>query len=150
MTAQYTIFSSVVLLGDFNNEQEEKNMSGFLNTYNLKNIVKQKTRFKNPDRPTRITLILTNYSRSFQVTCTVETELLDFHKLVVTLLKVYFPKKKPNIQIFQDYKRFKNDLFRLELDYKLSNYDVCYLEFEHFLNIFIEVLNKHSPMKKKY
>ena len=89
-------------------------------------------------------------SRSFQDTCTIKTGLSDFHKLVVTVLKLYFPKQKPNIQTFRDYKRFQNDLFRSELDYELSKLDVCNLELEHFLNIFIEILNKHAPIKKKY
>ena len=87
----------IILLGDFNNKPEEKNMSNFRNTYHLKNIVKQTTCFKNPDRPSCIDLILANSSRSFQDTCTVETGLSDFHKLVVTVLKLYFSKQKPNI-----------------------------------------------------
>ena len=49
---------------------------------------------------------------------------------------------------FRDYKRFQNDLFRSELHYELSKLDVCNLESEQFLNIFIEVLNKHAPVKK--
>ena len=143
-------YDNFILLGDFNNEQEEKSMSNFLNTYHLKNTVKQTTSFKNTDRPSYIDLILTNSTRSFQDTCTVETGLSDFHKLVVTVLKLYFLKQKPNIQTFRDYKRFQNDLFRSELDYELSKLDVCNLEFEHFLNIFIEILNKHVPINKKY
>ena len=129
-------YDNVILLGDFNNEPEEKNMSNFPNKYNLKNIVKQKTCFKNPDRPTCIDLILTNSAKSFQDTCTAETGLSDFHKLVVTVLKLYFSKQKPNIQTFRDYKRFQNDLFRSELDYEWSKLHVCNLEFEHFFNIF--------------
>ena len=119
-------------------------MSNFLNTYYLKIIVKQKTCFKNPDRPSCIDLILTNSYRSFK-----DTELSDFHTLVVTVLKLYFPKQKPNIQTFRDYKRFPNDLFRSKLDFELSKLDVCNLEFENFSSIFIEVLNKHALMKKK-
>ena len=49
----------------------------------------------------------------------------------------------------KDHKRFKNDLFRPEVDYDLSKLDVSNLEFEPFLSTFIEVLNKHAPMKKK-
>ena len=41
-------------------------------------------------------------------------------------------------------------LFRSELDYELSKLEVYNLEFEHFLNTFIEILNKHSSIKKKY
>ena len=143
-------YDNFILLGDFNNKPEEKNMSNFLNTDHLKNIVKQKTCFKNPERPSCIDLILTNSSRSFQDTCTVETGLSDFHKLVVTVLELYFHKQKPNIQNFRDYKRFQNNLFRSELDYELSKLDVCNLESEHFVNIFIEILNKQAPIKKKY
>ena len=65
-------------------------------------------------------LILSNSCRSFQDTFTVETGLSDFHKLVVTVLKLYFTKQKPNIQTFQDYKKFENDLVRSELGYELS------------------------------
>ena len=143
-------YDTFILLCDFNNEPEEKNTLNFVNTYHLKNIVKRKTCFKNTNRPSCIDLILTNSYRSFQDTCTVETGLSDFHKLVVTVLKLYFPKQKPNIQTFRDYKRFQNSLFRSELDYELSKLDVCNLEFEHFSKIFIEVLNKQAPMKKKY
>ena len=70
--------------------------------------------FRNPDRPSCINLILTNSSRSFQDTCTLETRHSDFHKLVFTVLKIYFSKQKPNIQTFRDYRRFQNDLFRSE------------------------------------
>ena len=83
--AKNVIISSYWVISTIN--QKKKNMSNFLNTYNLKNIVKQKTCFKNPDRPTCIDLILTNSSRTFQDTYAVETGLSDFHKLVVTVLK---------------------------------------------------------------
>ena len=76
-------YDNFILLGDFNNEPEEKSMPNFLNTYHLKNIVKQKTCFKNPKRPSCIDLILTNSSRSFQDIFTVKTGLPDFHKLLL-------------------------------------------------------------------
>ena len=46
---------NVILFSDFNKEPGEKNMSNFINTYHLKDIVKQKTCFKNQiDRPVSI------------------------------------------------------------------------------------------------
>ena len=66
----------------------KKRLSNVQNTYNFENTAKQKTYFKNPDRPTFVDLILTNFYRSFQDTCTLGTRLTDFHKLVVT-----FPNK---------------------------------------------------------
>ena len=90
-------------------------MSNILNTYHLKNIFKQKACFKNPDRPTCIDFILTNSSRSFQDTCTVETGLSDFHNLVVTDLKLYFPNKS---SIFKPFETIK-DSKMIYLDWNL-------------------------------
>ena len=45
---------NLVLLGDFNVEPEEKSIAEFLNRYNLKNLAKQNTCFKNPDKLTYI------------------------------------------------------------------------------------------------
>ena len=98
LSKKYDLF----FLGDFNIEPEETNMSNFLNIWHLKNIIKLKTSFKNPGRPTCIDLILTNSSRSFQDACNVETGLSGFHKLVITVLELCFPKQKPNIQTFRD------------------------------------------------
>ena len=53
-------YENFILLGDFNVEVKEKNISDFMSTYNLKSLVKQKTCFKNHDKPSCIDLILTN------------------------------------------------------------------------------------------
>ena len=55
--------------------------------YNLKNLVKQKTCYKNPDNPSCIDLILTNCHRNFQNTNVFETGLSDFYKMTVSVLK---------------------------------------------------------------
>ena len=90
-------YDNLVLPGDFNAEPEEESISEFLNLYNLKNLIKQNTCFKNPDKPTCIALILTNYPCSFQNTDTFGTGLSDFHKLTFTVLKKRFPKQEPSV-----------------------------------------------------
>ena len=85
-------YENIILLGDFNVETEEKNISDFMNIYNLKSLIKEKTCYKNPERPSCIDLILTNSPRSFQNSNVFETGLSDFHKLVVTVMKQYFPE----------------------------------------------------------
>ena len=84
-----TDYVNVILLGDLNVEVEEKNLSNFVSVHNLKTLIKQKTSFKNPDNPTCIDLILTNSPRGFQNSSIFETELSDFHKLTITILKVH-------------------------------------------------------------
>ena len=52
------------MLCDFNGEVEGKNMSEFMRVYNLRNFVKQKTCFKNPENPSCIDFILINSYRN--------------------------------------------------------------------------------------
>ena len=125
-------YEKIILIGDSNVELSEENMSYFLNVYNHKNPVKQKTCFKNPENPPCIDLILTNCQRSFQSTCIFETRLSDFHKMTVTC---HFSKQKPKIIFHQNYKKFHYEIFRTELDNELLTHDICNIEYQHFLNI---------------
>ena len=75
------------MLGDFNTEDAETILSELLEQYEVKNIMKNKTCFKNPDRPTCINLFLTNSPHSFQNTMTISTGLSGFHKMIISVLK---------------------------------------------------------------
>ena len=146
-----TDYENIILLGDFNVEIEEKNMSEFMSVYSLRNLVKQKPCFKNPENPSCIIdLILINSPRSFQNSNVFETGLSDFHKLTTTALKQYFPKLKPKVVNYRDYRKFRNEEFRAQLDNEILKHDINNIEYQHFFNIFIEVLNKHPPMKQEY
>ena len=72
--------------------------------HNSKNLVKSKTCFKSLENPSCIDLFLTNSPLSFQNTVTMSTGLSDFHKMVITVLKTTFAKKKPKEIIYRDYK----------------------------------------------
>ena len=88
-------YDNILLLGDFNSEFSEPCLNDFCDIYNLKNLVKEPTCYKNPDNPSCIDLFLTNRPRTFQCTTTIETGISDFHKLVVTVLKTFYKKQRP-------------------------------------------------------
>ena len=71
-------YESIIIIGDLNN---------FCNAYDLRSLIKEPTRFKNPKNPSCIDLILTNSPRSFQGSCVVETGLSDVHRMVATIMK---------------------------------------------------------------
>ena len=98
--------------------------------YSLKNLVSQKTCFKNLENPSCIDLILTNCSGSFQNTGAFETELSDFHKLTFRVLKQYYLKQNPKVVFYRKYKKFRNDLFGSELENEFSNYDINNAEYD--------------------
>ena len=89
------LFNSV-----FNSEFSELCLNDFCDIYNLKNLVKKPTCYKNPDNPSCIDLFLANRPRTFQYTITIETGISDFHKLVVTVLKNFYKKQRPKLKPF--------------------------------------------------
>ena len=68
-------------------------------------------------------------------------------KLVLTALKTTFSKNKPKELFYQDYKKFNFSDFNDELKTIFSRNTVgsCY----QFDQIFLNVLDKHAPMKRK-
>ena len=80
-------YENFLLLGDFNCEMSEKVMIEFCETYNLKNLIKDPTCFKNIQNPSTIDLILTNKPKRFQNNITVESGLSDHHRLTITVMK---------------------------------------------------------------
>ena len=81
-------YENFLLLRDFNSEMSEFALSEFCQMYNLTNLIKEPTCFKNPSNPSLIDLILTNRDRSFQNSQVIETGLSDHHKLTITILKI--------------------------------------------------------------
>ena len=77
-----------------------------MNEHNIGNLVKEKTCFKSSTNPSCIDLFLTNYPLSFQNTCTITTGLSDFHKMVITVMKMTFQKNPPREIYYRDYKKF--------------------------------------------
>ena len=124
-------------------------MSEFCWTYNLQNLVKDPTYYKNPSKPTCIDLILTNLPKSFQHTQKIETGLLDFHKLTLPVL-IVFPRLKPNIVNYRDYKGFVNDYFRSKLLQEINISDSDLTHFRDLQDPFQRVLDKHAPLKMRY
>ena len=98
-------------------------VTSFCEYYNLKSIIKQRTCFKNVEKPSCVDLILTNRPKSFQSTCAIETGLSDFHRMTVSVLKMHFRKLPPK--------------------HLLNNPDCFY-------KVYAEVLNPHAPQKKKF
>ena len=76
--------------------------------------------FKNPTKPTRIDLIVTNRRKCFQDTVVFETGLSDFHKVSATVMKMYYTKQKHSIVHYRKFKNFCNDAFIKDTKLPLS------------------------------
>ena len=136
-----------MLKGDFNAQDSETCLSEFLYQYEAKNIVRDKTCFKNPENASCIDLFLTNKPYGFQNTMAIFTGLSDFHKMILTVLKSTFVKAAPKVIKYTDYKKINEETFKTDFKNALKSTEIC--EYKPFENIFLSVLEKHAPLKEK-
>ena len=85
-------YDDIMILKDHNVESFDPVLNDFCNVYNLFSLVKEPRCFKNPYNPSCIHLFLTNRQQSFQNTLTIETGISDFHKMAITVMKVFYKK----------------------------------------------------------
>ena len=148
--ANLSNYENFIIIGDFNAVGTDSALNEFCAMYNLKNLISEPTCYKNADNPTLIDMILTNRARSFQNSMTIETGLSDYHKMIYTVLKLDFKKKDPLLVNYRSYKNFDEQTFRTELKNGLQNLDHENMGYDEFKDTFMNVLNLHAPMKKKY
>ena len=98
-------------------------------------------------------MILTNRPKSFQSTCVIETGLSDFHRMIVTVLKMHFRKLPPKVIPYKNFSNYDNANFINSLNNVLHEHE----NQEHLLNdpdcfykVCPEILNRHAPQKEKY
>ena len=126
--AYFSKYENILIMGHFNVDVKEVNLRLFCNQYKLKSLNKDPTWYKNIDNSSCIDLLLTNSAKSFESTCTIETGLSDFHKLVT----VFNEKHKlvpPKVIQYRDYKRFSYTIFNNNLRKQTQNLNFREIDF---------------------
>ena len=70
----------------------------------------------------------------------------DHHKLITTVMKAKFTKALPKYVHYHNYKNVNKQDFKLELRGNLE-VDVVDANYATFHNVYLNVLNKHAPIK---
>ena len=103
LSKTFDLFSSkyenFIVLGGFNAEMANTHMEEFCSVYNLKNLIKDPTCYKNPEKPITIDHILTNHLRCFQYFGVYETGLSDFHRHISCFESIPFQRESYNLTI---------------------------------------------------
>ena len=95
-------YAKFFLACDFNTEETGPCLSEFLTSFYSKNLVKDKTCFKNPENP----------NAQIFLSQTVASGLIDFHKLIVTVCKTSSQKSQSKEILYRDYKNFDMNTFK--------------------------------------
>ena len=106
---------NIVLFGDFNVNMFNKNNAFVecIDANGLRNLVKTSTCEKG--KPSLIDIILTNKSKRFTNTISVDTGLSEFHNLICTSTKFDVPQTKSTTFQYRSYKHFNLDSFQSDL-----------------------------------
>ena len=145
----------MILMGDFNIDMKCKDigtdkLEELYVAFNLKNLVKSETCFTK-DHKSPTDLIVTNKPLSFQRTQVSETGLSNYPKLSTTFYKCKSQRRKPKIICYLKYKSFNESAFLNDvpkLEFELGSKDPLERQ-DTITNNFLEVINKHVPLKKK-
>ena len=70
-------------------------MSIFCQAHNLEHLIKELTCFQSHKKPTTIGLVLTNKQKKIANKCTFETDISNFHKFTLSVLKTLCKKQNP-------------------------------------------------------
>ena len=141
-------YEKFVLLGDFNVNVNNTDpiFTEFIGQYGAKNIVKYPTCFKSHENPSIIDLIVTNNSKNFWNTKVMRNSISDFHAIVLSVLNINYVKPNPIKITYRKYKDFNLESFQSDLlEQFLGGCD----DYSTFEKIFITVLDRHAPLKKK-
>ena len=112
-------YDNFILLGDLNSEPTESAVRDFCQIYECKNLIKDNTCYKNLEKPSCIDLIVTNRPKCFQNSVTLEAGLSDFHKMTLTVMKVFYKKQKPTFMTYRNYKHFSNEVFMADIQNRI-------------------------------
>ena len=113
-------YDNFILLGDLNSEPNVSAVIDLCKIYSYKNLIKDNTFFKNLEKPICIDLIITNRPKCFQISLTLETGLSNFHKITLTVMKVFYRKQKPTIITYRSNKHFSNEVFMADVQNRTS------------------------------
>ena len=150
-------YKNVAIMGDMNiNTIEHSSSLDKLNelcdTLDLHNLVKVST-CEMKGSSASIDLTLTNQRHHFKHTHALETGPSDFHKIVTTCFKSSYVRLQPIRIQYRNYDNFNENDFLSDLQcvpfeqaHSLPNSELAY---EKFKTLYIEVVNKHAPLKHK-
>ena len=69
--------------------------------------------------------------------------------MTVSIMKIYFKRKKFNIIYYRDYKNFSNDQFQADFLNEITKSHIPISRLDVFTGTALKILGKHAPMKQK-
>ena len=141
-----TTYDHFLLLGDFNISHDDERFKEYCNLSYLYHLIKTPTCYMGTNCSS-IDDIITNMTFLFMKFLTVETEISDYHKLIMSICRMTFAKSKIKKLFYRCYKNFDSKLSEETLIKNLSETELFLKSFETTFSLTPE---KCAPLKQKY
>ena len=151
-----TYGKSVLVVGDLNcdlltSSYESRALNDFCSSLNMRQLITEPTRVT-PTSESLIDVIMTSNSALATDSGVVETH-ISAHYLVYAVLNFKAPKPLPNYVISRGYENYDSESFVNDLAqvlwYENALIDDAGEKVEHFNDKFLEVLERHAPVRKR-
>ena len=149
-------YEHMLLFGDLNfdmlNSDKSATLNDFCDIFNLSQLVNGPTCFKKGCIPSLVDVIMTNKKSLCFKSQNVPTGVSDCHNIISTVIKgevLHEPKKLRYYRSYKtfDIENFNDDIEQIKINQTCHEVDSVYNEYE---KDFINVLNKHAPIKSRY
>ena len=109
--------SSLYIIGDLNVDMMTKSnaLADTLDVFNLRNVVRKPTCFKNVLNPSLLDVILTNTPRRLTSVLNVSLGICDFHNFICVATQMCKPKEQISHIVYRSYKHFNEELYLKDL-----------------------------------
>ena len=157
----FSKYENLLILGDLNIDLSDqtkipKSKKEFLHelydAYDLYNLISESTCITGTSE-SMIDLILTNCSRSFMHSKTIESGLSDFHKITTTMMRCTYTRQEPVKITYRDYAKFNKEKFISEFRAKKFKFKGHTLStntaYHNVIEALKEMLCVHAPIKRR-
>ena len=138
-------YDNFLLLCDFNISRDDERLKEYCNSFSFGHL-KTPTCYMGTN-PSFIDHVITNMTFLFMKSCTVETGMSDYYKLIISICRLTFAKGKSKKFIHRCYMNFDCKLFEETL---IKNLYETELSLKSFKTTFSSTLETFAPLKQKY
>jgi hypothetical protein len=143
------------LIGDFNVDLKvtPNSLSEVFECYNMTNIIKDATCFKNMSNPTLLDPKVTNNAKRLIAHLNKSIGVSDFHNIVCAATRIKCQKFSPHIVTYRSFKKFCDEKFVEDLN--AAPFHVCNIfnDVDDMLwfqsKLLTDVIESHAPLKTK-
>ena len=145
----------IYIIGDMNVNFMNKNnvLIDTLNSFDLKQMIKEPTCYKSLQNPTLLDIILTNKPKSITKTVNITLGISDFHNYIAAAIKMPRPDEERRMITYRSLKNFNEKTYQNDLEIAPFHVAQIFEEADDQLwfhnKLLLDVIEQNAPLKQR-